>query len=70
MLPFDLPSPERACWRRRSSRSKRSRPGYGERTVLDRLNLTILPDDRIALLGANGNGKSTFCKLIGGRLRR
>jgi ABC-type multidrug transport system ATPase subunit len=28
----------------------------------------LLPDDRIALLGSNGNGKSTFCKLIGGRL--
>jgi ATP-binding cassette subfamily F protein 3 len=42
--------------------------GYGDRTILDRLNLTIQPDDRIALLGANGNGKSTFCKLIGGRL--
>ena len=42
--------------------------GYGERAVLERLNLTLLPDDRIALLGANGNGKSTFCKLIGGRL--
>ena len=36
--------------------------------MLDRLNLTIPPDDRIALLGSNGNGKSTFCKLIGGRL--
>jgi ABC-type multidrug transport system ATPase subunit len=37
--------------------------------VLDRINLTLLPDDRIALLGSNGNGKSTFCKLIGGRLK-
>jgi ATP-binding cassette subfamily F protein 3 len=42
--------------------------GYGERKVLSRLNLTLAPDDRIALLGSNGNGKSTFCKLIGGRL--
>ncbi|WP_407525512.1 ABC-F family ATP-binding cassette domain-containing protein [Methylobacterium oryzisoli] len=42
--------------------------GYGERTVLAGLNLTLAPDDRVALLGANGNGKSTFCKLIGGRL--
>ena len=25
-------------------------------------------DDRIGLLGANGNGKSTFAKLVGGRL--
>jgi len=42
--------------------------GYDGRAVLNRLNLTLLPDDRIALLGANGNGKSTFCKLVGGRL--
>jgi ATP-binding cassette subfamily F protein 3 len=42
--------------------------GYDDTAVLDRLNLTILPDDRIALLGANGNGKSTFCKLVAGRL--
>ncbi|MCO5093240.1 ABC-F family ATP-binding cassette domain-containing protein [Bosea sp. (in: a-proteobacteria)] len=42
--------------------------GYGERKVLSRLDLSLAPDDRIALLGANGNGKSTFCKLIGGRL--
>lgn len=42
--------------------------GYGERKVLSRLKLNLAPDDRIALLGSNGNGKSTFCKLIGGRL--
>ena len=42
--------------------------GYGERVVLSGLNLSLAPDDRVALLGANGNGKSTFCKLIGGRL--
>jgi ATP-binding cassette subfamily F protein 3 len=42
--------------------------GYGERTVLSKLNLRIDPEDRIALLGANGNGKSTLIKLIGDRL--
>ncbi len=36
--------------------------------VLRRLNPRIDPDDRIALLGANGNGKSTFARLISGRL--
>jgi ATP-binding cassette, subfamily F, member 3 len=42
--------------------------GYGTQVVLDRLELRIDPDDRIALLGANGNGKSTFAKLLAGRL--
>ncbi|MEM9105325.1 MAG: ABC-F family ATP-binding cassette domain-containing protein [Pseudomonadota bacterium] len=37
--------------------------------VLSRLNLRIDNDDRIALLGANGNGKSTFAKLLSGRLQ-
>jgi len=36
--------------------------------VLNRMDLRIDADDRIALLGANGNGKSTFAKLISGRL--
>lgn len=36
--------------------------------VLRGLNLRLDPDDRIALLGANGNGKSTFAKLIADRL--
>ncbi len=42
--------------------------GYDKRVVLDHMDLRIDPDDRIALLGANGNGKSTFAKLISNRL--
>src|SRR5882672_2073302 len=38
------------------------------RPVLRRLTLRIDPDDRIALLGANGNGKSSLTKLLTGRL--
>jgi ATP-binding cassette subfamily F protein 3 len=36
--------------------------------VLNNLSLRIDGEDRIALLGANGNGKSTFAKLVAGRL--
>ncbi|WP_027685247.1 ABC-F family ATP-binding cassette domain-containing protein [Rhizobium leguminosarum] len=36
--------------------------------ILKNLNLRIDNDDRIALLGSNGNGKSTFAKFISGRL--
>jgi ATP-binding cassette subfamily F protein 3 len=36
--------------------------------VLRRLALSIDTDDRIALLGANGNGTSTFVKLVAGRI--
>jgi ATP-binding cassette subfamily F protein 3 len=42
--------------------------GYADKTVLDNLNITIAQDDKIALLGANGNGKSTLAKLLAGRL--
>jgi ATP-binding cassette subfamily F protein 3 len=37
--------------------------------ILSGLNQRLDPDDRIALLGSNGNGKSTFAKLIAGRLQ-
>jgi ATP-binding cassette subfamily F protein 3 len=36
--------------------------------ILKNINLRIDNDDRIALLGSNGNGKSTFAKFISGRL--
>ncbi len=42
--------------------------GYGATPVLRDLDLRLDPDDRIALLGANGNGKSTFAKLLADRL--
>ncbi len=43
--------------------------GYSkDKPVLKNLQLRIDADDRIALLGANGNGKSTLMKLISGRL--
>jgi ATP-binding cassette subfamily F protein 3 len=43
--------------------------GYGEKPVLKKLNLRLDMDDRVALLGANGNGKSTLVKLLAGRLK-
>src|SRR4051794_31667971 len=44
--------------------------GYDpERPVLNRVTLRVDSDDRIALLGANGNGKSTLVKLLAGRLK-
>lgn len=44
--------------------------GYVEGTpILRNLNLRIDEDDRIALLGPNGNGKSTFAKLLADRLK-
>ena len=42
--------------------------GYDGRAVLSGLDLRIDMDDRIALLGANGNGKSTLSKILSGRL--
>lgn len=42
--------------------------GYGEVEVLRKLNLRIDQDDRIALLGKNGQGKSTLSKLLSDRL--
>lgn len=43
--------------------------GYDGTPVLKGLDLRIDMDDRIALLGANGNGKSTLVKLLAGRLK-
>ncbi len=42
--------------------------GYDDKLVLSRLSLNISNDDRIGLLGSNGNGKSTFAKLVAGRM--
>ena len=43
--------------------------GYEEKTVLSDINLRIDQDDRIAILGQNGEGKSTLSKLIANKLK-
>ncbi len=43
--------------------------GYDGKPVLSRLDLRIDQDDRIALLGRNGEGKSTLSKLLAGKLQ-
>ncbi|AYJ85920.1 ABC transporter ATP-binding protein [Sphingomonas paeninsulae] len=43
--------------------------GYTEgKPILQRLNLRIDPDDRLALLGRNGNGKTTMARLLAAQL--
>jgi len=42
---------------------------YGDRTVLERVDLQIRPGARIGLLGPNGAGKSTLMKLLAGELQ-
>ena len=59
--PDDLPPPVITA--------EKASVGYGDGPpVLRNLNLRIDMDDRIALLGRNGNGKSTLIRLLGGRL--
>ncbi|WP_166143794.1 ABC-F family ATP-binding cassette domain-containing protein [Methylosinus sp. RM1] len=67
VLPIYLPSPEKPLSPPIIAFENVS-VGYGERTVLSRLSLSLSNDDRIGLLGSNGNGKSTFAKLLAGRL--
>ncbi len=38
--------------------------GYGEENILDQLNLTIAPGEKIAVVGASGGGKSTLVQLL------
>src|SRR5690606_13224314 len=41
---------------------------FGDRTVLDGVDLTVERGQRIGVIGANGSGKTTLLKLIAGRL--
>ena len=42
--------------------------GYGETPILQRLNMRLDPDDRVAMLGRNGNGKTTLARLLSAQL--
>jgi ATP-binding cassette subfamily F protein 3 len=43
--------------------------GYGDRTVLSGIDFSLIPGERIGLLGLNGAGKSTFIKLLAGEIQ-
>ena len=67
-LSFDFPSP--AELKPPLITLDMAAVGYTEDTpILRRLNLRIDPEDRIALLGRNGNGKTTLARLLAAQLR-
>jgi len=47
---------------------ERGAVGYGDRTILSHILLTLRPGERVGLLGRNGAGKSTLIKLLAGQL--
>ncbi|MFW2852911.1 ABC-F family ATP-binding cassette domain-containing protein [Sphingomonas sp. TX0543] len=65
-LSFDFPDPEPL--RPPLITLDHAAVGYGETPILKRLSLRLDPDDRIALLGRNGNGKTTLARLIAAQL--
>lgn len=68
LIPFRFPSPAKRLGNpllRLEGGAAGYEPG---KPVLRNLNLRVDADDRIGLLGANGNGKSTLAKLLAGRL--
>ena len=65
-LSFDFPNPDEL--RPPLITLDMASVGYGETPILQRLNLRIDPDDRIALLGRNGNGKTTLARLLAAQL--
>ncbi|MDR1236284.1 MAG: ATP-binding cassette domain-containing protein [Holosporaceae bacterium] len=44
--------------------------GYDDKIILKNISGTIMSDDRIAIVGANGNGKTTFAKFLAGELKQ
>ncbi|WP_075219716.1 ABC-F family ATP-binding cassette domain-containing protein [Acuticoccus yangtzensis] len=67
MPPIRIPNPKRALSPPIIA-ADRVVLGYGGTSVLRRVNIRVDEDDRIALLGANGNGKSTLAKMLADRL--
>jgi ATP-binding cassette subfamily F protein 3 len=66
VAPFHFPAPEELA--PPLVTFEKASVGYDGTPVLRNITLRLDQDDRIALLGANGEGKSTFAKLLAGRL--
>lgn len=65
-LSFEFPSPEEL--RPPLITLDMAAVGYADKPILQRLNLRLDPDDRVALLGRNGNGKTTLARLLAAQL--
>ena len=68
VIPFRFPNPEKQVASPIIAINGGAVGYEPGKPILKNLSLRIDHDDRIALLGSNGNGKSTFAKLIAGRL--
>jgi len=66
-MPFSFPQPKRSVAAPIVDFDNTA-VGYDGEAVLTSINMRIDPEDRIALIGINGNGKSTLAKLIAGDL--
>jgi ATP-binding cassette, subfamily F, member 3 len=69
VVPFRFPSPERELAPPLINLDKVAVGYEPGKSILRNITLRLDPDDRIAILGSNGNGKSTFAKLLNGKLK-
>ncbi|RUO35624.1 ATP-binding cassette domain-containing protein [Aliidiomarina sanyensis] len=66
--PYDLAFPEPGKLPNPLLQLDKIQAGYGDTTILERVQLNLVPGSRIGLLGRNGAGKSTLMKLLAGEL--
>ncbi|WP_419814127.1 ABC-F family ATP-binding cassette domain-containing protein [Glacieibacterium sp.] len=65
-LVFDFPSP--TVLKPPLVQLDHASVGYDGKAIIERIDLRLDPDDRLALLGRNGNGKTTLARLLAGQL--
>jgi ATP-binding cassette subfamily F protein 3 len=61
-VAFDFPEPETLSPPLISI--EKANLGYGDKTIIKNINISLSPDERIGLVGANGNGKTTLARFI------
>jgi ATP-binding cassette subfamily F protein 3 len=67
-LSFDFPSPDEL--KPPMITTDGAAVGYEPgKPILSKLNVRIDPDERLALLGRNGNGKTTLARMLAGQLK-
>jgi len=65
-LKFEFPSPPQL--RPPLIQLEHASVGYNGKPILENLDLRLDPEERLALLGRNGNGKTTLARLLAGQL--